>query len=678
MKRYLIFILLALSCTQSNAQWGRIGWGWFIGYINGNSSGGNVAPSITVQPLSYDTAIGSTIVLSVTAAGTAPLSYQWKKNGVNIDGATSQTYTLTNIHAYDSARYTVVISNSKGSITSNIATLSYRQWSEKMLVSFTKINNCGVYSNSQQDSILSRLKESYIITTFGPSGQNKSTCDFFMYWEVISSYQNSHATSTNTKTGATLRWNFGKGIYSQNNFPAQNSTSVISVTSTDGFTGLTRLDMGVNGITGIVDNVPALAPNVTILNITGSTAAGFRLTGDISKWVFNTNATSINLGDNLFTGDLTNMIIPYHCSTFKVYNSPVTGTTPNTASNYGSPAFMVFDFSGCRFTSIANYNFFDQFNINFSNNFFSTPEITQFITRLNTYLSTHVIDVNFTCNLTGNYNGTILNGESNTDLIGLRSKYTTAGKTLTLSYNASTYVLTPLDSAYVVFTIDDTYSSDSSLTIPLFISNHIPVTCYTVGNNAGIGTGISKRLYPSGLHWLVNTGYVDLQCHTFTHAQLGILTAAQIDSEMVRNTRFFVNNGLAAPLHMAYPNGSSSATARTEVAKYRHTGTIVSPSDHGGLVYKDNDYFNMSRMEIGGLTPANDLQTISNYMDYAILKKAGFVVFFHMTYPHGTDTSGFPSYAVDIDYVNQVIQLAKSKGVRIITMSQLYNKMIAP
>ena len=52
-----------------------------------------VAPTITTQPANQTVNAGQTATFSVTATGTAPLSYQWQKNGANITGATSASYT---------------------------------------------------------------------------------------------------------------------------------------------------------------------------------------------------------------------------------------------------------------------------------------------------------------------------------------------------------------------------------------------------------------------------------------------------------------------------------------------------------------------------------------------------------------------------------------------------------
>jgi len=89
-----------------------------IGYTSG-------APQITSQPANRTVAIGQSATFGVTASGTAPLSYQWKRNGVDIPGATSATYTLTNAQPSDNgARFRVSVTNARGSATSNEAVLT--------------------------------------------------------------------------------------------------------------------------------------------------------------------------------------------------------------------------------------------------------------------------------------------------------------------------------------------------------------------------------------------------------------------------------------------------------------------------------------------------------------------------------------------------------------------------
>jgi Immunoglobulin I-set domain len=88
-------------------------------------TGASEAPSITSQPVSADVAVGQAANFSVAVTGTAPFSYQWRKNGTAITAATSSTYTTPPTTAADNlALFTVVISNSAGSATSNAATLN--------------------------------------------------------------------------------------------------------------------------------------------------------------------------------------------------------------------------------------------------------------------------------------------------------------------------------------------------------------------------------------------------------------------------------------------------------------------------------------------------------------------------------------------------------------------------
>jgi alpha-tubulin suppressor-like RCC1 family protein len=80
-------------------------------------------PSISTQPSSLNVLDGSSATFSVVATGTS-LSYQWRKEGVAISGATSSSLTITAVSASDAGSYTVFVSNTAGSATSTTATLS--------------------------------------------------------------------------------------------------------------------------------------------------------------------------------------------------------------------------------------------------------------------------------------------------------------------------------------------------------------------------------------------------------------------------------------------------------------------------------------------------------------------------------------------------------------------------
>ena len=88
------------------------------------AAGGASPPAITRQPASQALPAGTNVSFSVTATGTAPLHYQWRKDGSNLSGATTSSYSIGSISTNDSGNFAVVITNSAGSITSAVAVLN--------------------------------------------------------------------------------------------------------------------------------------------------------------------------------------------------------------------------------------------------------------------------------------------------------------------------------------------------------------------------------------------------------------------------------------------------------------------------------------------------------------------------------------------------------------------------
>jgi len=113
-----------------------------LGQVGGIAAGGNtslvlrnasndVAPTITVQPVSVLAVVGKTATFTVTATGSPTLRYQWRKNGVPIAASgTSATYTTAVFDLADgNSVYDVVASNNIGSATSANATLTVVKFS---------------------------------------------------------------------------------------------------------------------------------------------------------------------------------------------------------------------------------------------------------------------------------------------------------------------------------------------------------------------------------------------------------------------------------------------------------------------------------------------------------------------------------------------------------------------
>jgi len=81
------------------------------------------APGIAAQPVGLTVAAGRAAVLSVSATGGGTLAYQWRKDGIAIDGATLARYGIAAASGGDAGSYDVVVSNSAGSVTSAAAIL---------------------------------------------------------------------------------------------------------------------------------------------------------------------------------------------------------------------------------------------------------------------------------------------------------------------------------------------------------------------------------------------------------------------------------------------------------------------------------------------------------------------------------------------------------------------------
>ncbi|MGB4399525.1 MAG: PKD-like domain-containing protein [Daejeonella sp.] len=81
----------------------------------------NSAPAITAQPASQSVCIGSSVTLSVTATSSTAMSYQWRKDGFEINNAVSSSYTIGSASNSDAGSYDVVITNSCGTVTSSAA-----------------------------------------------------------------------------------------------------------------------------------------------------------------------------------------------------------------------------------------------------------------------------------------------------------------------------------------------------------------------------------------------------------------------------------------------------------------------------------------------------------------------------------------------------------------------------
>lgn len=124
------------------------------------------ALSITTQPTNRTVTVGQPATFSVIVSGAPTLTYQWRRNGSSVSGATSASYTTAATTTSDrGAQFTVVVKNSTGSVTSNPASLTVSSTGTLVLSSSTNSLNFGnvsIASSSTQHIILTNAGSSNV------------------------------------------------------------------------------------------------------------------------------------------------------------------------------------------------------------------------------------------------------------------------------------------------------------------------------------------------------------------------------------------------------------------------------------------------------------------------------------------------------------------------------------
>jgi len=121
-------VFAADSAATAYYLMGTAGWGATFGVIP--TAPWNTQPLILTQTTSQTNLAGSTVSFNITAEGTTPLAFQWLfngyplSNGGEISGSATTSLVLTGITLNDAGNYAVIITNSYGSVTSSVVTLS--------------------------------------------------------------------------------------------------------------------------------------------------------------------------------------------------------------------------------------------------------------------------------------------------------------------------------------------------------------------------------------------------------------------------------------------------------------------------------------------------------------------------------------------------------------------------
>jgi hypothetical protein len=242
-----------------------------------------VPPSITVQPAGTTVNSGTTASFSVTAAGTAPLRYQWQYNGANLAKATASAYSLAPAQSTNAGSYSVIVTNLGGAITSSIATLT--------------INGPpGITSQPQSQTVLAG---SNVVFSVGVGG----TAPFHYQWRLNGAAISSGTTSVLNVDNAQAPDVGGYSVVITNNLGSV--TSVVATLTVQFPPAITTQPQS--------HGVPVAHPGLLFVTATGTaplsyqwTLAGTNLPGATSNSFSIASMQAANAGD--YTVIVTNIV----------------------------------------------------------------------------------------------------------------------------------------------------------------------------------------------------------------------------------------------------------------------------------------------------------------------------------------------------------------------------------
>jgi lysophospholipase L1-like esterase len=234
-----------------------------------------IPPGITSQPSNATVNAGDPVTFSVTA--TNATSYQWRRDGVNISGATSTSYTIAETFDGDSAAvFSVVIVGPGGTTNSANATLTVTPFDPATIT----------------PSVWMSAGTSYLFTNTGGSTPVASTSD------PISSYTNraTSALVVNTNTGT------NRPVYDLAEMNLKPSIR-FSLASAQGLSGPTSKAFNLRDFTIAYSGMPRYSDTGGAAGLSGRWQLGagsnlnFYSSGDTNGYgIFNSSTGSINIG----------------------------------------------------------------------------------------------------------------------------------------------------------------------------------------------------------------------------------------------------------------------------------------------------------------------------------------------------------------------------------------------
>jgi hypothetical protein len=213
-------------------------WRFDLVTLQGTPLGsGPVAPVIVTQPESQTVTEGDTVTFHVVAAGTPPLVYQWRFNGLPIGGATEDTFKLGQVTPDQAGSYQVVVSNAAGQVVSDPATLTVEPPTVPDVVSIASLRALVDPENFLPTDTDTLFTVEGIVTTHvnltSPPNElfylQDDTAGIAVYWRGGAS---ALLVNAGDKVRVTARWTHDQGVLERAPSTSQAATAVTRI-STD-------------------------------------------------------------------------------------------------------------------------------------------------------------------------------------------------------------------------------------------------------------------------------------------------------------------------------------------------------------------------------------------------------------------------------------------------------------
>ena len=544
-------------------------------------------------------------------------------------------------------------------------------WTNKMMRSYLKINSHTDFTFEDKIDIYNRLYEPYVQTTFGPSGTNEDSADFFIFLKTYK-INDTLTEWENRKSGDVMRWNLGNGkIYNQNNTPNDTSDGIVTITSTDYFDGVDTFDIRTDSFYGPLFNLGYYMPNVDLLAV-GSNY----FSGNVPSLPNGAPQGTFVMGPNSFTGDipdLTNLTNLYKLllyQTFGLKNANKPGITGSVNDLMGGSIFRQLLLFENAITELQTEIFSTTLeNFNVRDNEIPEEEIDSCLMNVVDWFKINRPRRDCEFDFTGLLNGYLPEDTATWDTWqSIDSMWVGQGKVADIIYNIYPGAL---DSAYVMFTFDDGLKNVYDVAFPLFEEKGIAGTAYITADWVNGETTYDEP----GMSWseiieLYNSGW-EIGSHSYHHWGYNDMDADSLHNELMRIDTAHTNNGLPIPNHFAYPWGVWDQQSKDSIRNYFNTARLVDSERYSGA---DTDSLELSGYWNEGTR--TDTNFIFKMIDYIDNYDIALIFLNHAVAEEGSGPCGseYGGNCIEYEVMEAIIDYIQSKNMRIATIEEFYSE----